>query len=97
MKLWISFVPFYNDFNFFPIRQTYRYELEDMKYYITTFIVQKADLYLLEYEKVRVQSIRTHTYTILTFSYRIRNRLRNEFIIKTAKIQLPFCNGGSEG
>lgn len=61
MKLWISFVPFYNDFNFFPIRQTYRYELEDMKYYITTFIVQKADLYLLEYEKVRVQSIRTHT------------------------------------
>lgn len=63
MKLWISFVPFYNDFNFSPIRQTYRYELEDMKYYITTFIVQKADLYLLEYEKVRVQSIRTHTYT----------------------------------
>lgn len=63
MKLWISFVPFYNDFNFSPIRQTYRYELEDMKYYITTFIVQKADLYLLEYEKVRVQSIRTHTHT----------------------------------
>lgn len=62
MKLWISFVPFYNDFNFSPIRQTYRYELEDMKYYITTFIVQKADLYLLEYEKVRIQSIRTHTH-----------------------------------
>lgn len=69
MKLWISFVPFYNDFNFFPIRQTYRYELEDMKYYITTFIVQKADLYLLEYEKVRVQSIRTHTHTHNTYIF----------------------------
>lgn len=67
MKLWISFVPFYNDFNFSPIRQTYRYELEDMKYYITTFIVQKADLYLLEYEKVRVQSIRTHTHNTYIF------------------------------
>lgn len=69
MKLWISFVPFYNDFNFSPIRQTYRYELEDMKYYITTFIVQKADLYLLEYEKVRVQSIRTHTHTRNTYIF----------------------------